>query len=211
MINEDLEVEELDPRVRRTRQLLQTALAELLQEKRFDELSITDISKRADLARVTFYQHYASKEALLLTLVSDFFEQMYGLWNTAVFQQIMASGHLDEATQLIPLHTPDPTQLQFIRVALEHTGTAVREMAVNSFLQAFAQSDLFTTDTEARLVATYHVSGMLALLEAYLRGELAMSVTTFQTATLVLMRLLFQEGVAGGILHEALTRVDEKA
>lgn len=205
MLNEDLVVEELDPRVRRTRQLLQTALAALLQEKPFDELSITDIAKRADLARVTFYQHYASKEALLLTLVSDFFAQMYGVWNKAMFQQFMASGQLEDATQLIPSTSPDPAQLQFIRVALEHTGTAVREMAINSFLQAFAHSNLFTTDTEARLVATYHVSGMLALLEAYLRGELAMSAATFQTATLALMRLLFQEGAMAGVLHEALT------
>lgn len=196
--------EELDPRVRRTRQLLQTALTELLQEKRFDELSITDITKRADLARVTFYQHYASKEALLLTLVSDFFEQMYEVVDTAVFQQFMASGQLEETTQLNTSQPLDPAQIHFIRVALEHTSTAVREMAINSFLRAFAQSNLFTTDTEAQFIATYHVSGMLALLEAYLQQELDISVTAFKTATLVVMRLLFQQGVASGVLHEAL-------
>ncbi|NJN53971.1 MAG: TetR/AcrR family transcriptional regulator [Anaerolineae bacterium] len=62
----------LDPRVRRTRRLLQDALIVLVQEKSFGEISITDISSQAGVARVTFYQHFESKEALLLWLISDF-------------------------------------------------------------------------------------------------------------------------------------------
>jgi AcrR family transcriptional regulator len=193
---------EVDPRVRRTRQLLQNALMSLLQEKSFAELSVTDITKRAEVARVTFYQHYASKEALLLTLVADFFAQMYGMLDTAVVQQWLTSGQ--SAIDIEALPPLDPAQMQLIRVALEYTNTAVRELAINSFTQAFAQSTLFTNPNEAQFVATYHVSGMLALLETYLLGDLPISAPAFQRGTLLLLRLLLQDGVATGMLVQAL-------
>jgi AcrR family transcriptional regulator len=55
----------LDPRVLRTRQLLQDALRRLLQEKEFDKISVQDITEAATLNRATFYAHYTDKFALL--------------------------------------------------------------------------------------------------------------------------------------------------
>lgn len=56
---------ELDPRVRRTRRLLQDALRELLREKRFASISVAEIAGRATVNRNTFYAHYPDKFALL--------------------------------------------------------------------------------------------------------------------------------------------------
>jgi len=55
----------LDPRVRRTRHLLQDALRKLLEEKEFDKISVQDITEVATLNRATFYAHYPDKFALL--------------------------------------------------------------------------------------------------------------------------------------------------
>jgi AcrR family transcriptional regulator len=55
----------LDPRVRRTRQLLRNALIELIPEKGYDSITIQDITDRATLNRATFYLHYRDKEDLL--------------------------------------------------------------------------------------------------------------------------------------------------
>jgi AcrR family transcriptional regulator len=63
-----MEVQEcarLDPRIRRTRDLLQNALRRLLQEKEFDKISVQDITEAATLNRATFYAHYPDKFALL--------------------------------------------------------------------------------------------------------------------------------------------------
>jgi AcrR family transcriptional regulator len=63
MLHEDCQ--RLDPRILRTRQLLQDSLRRLLQEKEFDKISVQDITEAATLNRATFYAHYTDKFALL--------------------------------------------------------------------------------------------------------------------------------------------------
>lgn len=55
-----------DPRQERTRQLLREALMALVAERPFEAITITDITRRARVARKTFYAHYADKDTLLI-------------------------------------------------------------------------------------------------------------------------------------------------
>ena len=55
-----------DRRVQRTRELLQKALVELLTERRYEAISIGDITERANVGRTTFYLHYTSKDDLFM-------------------------------------------------------------------------------------------------------------------------------------------------
>ena len=66
----------LDPRVRRTRQLLQDALRRLLEQKGFDNITVQDITEAATLNRATFYAHYPDKFALLEELIRVNFLQL---------------------------------------------------------------------------------------------------------------------------------------
>ena len=65
-----------DPRIRRTRQLLQGALLKLMQKKSFDEISVQDIAEAATVNRATFYDHYTDKFALLEALVAGGFHRL---------------------------------------------------------------------------------------------------------------------------------------
>jgi len=56
-----------DPRVKRTRQLLQQALMDLLQEKGLQAITVQDIAERATLNRATFYAHFTDKYDLIDT------------------------------------------------------------------------------------------------------------------------------------------------
>src|ERR1700682_4479369 len=66
----------LDPRIRRTRQLLQDALRKLLEQKGFDDITVQDITEAATLNRATFYAHYPDKFALLEELIRVSFLQL---------------------------------------------------------------------------------------------------------------------------------------
>jgi len=65
-----------DPRIRRTRQLLQGALRTLMQSKSFEEISVQDIAEEATVNRATFYDHYADKFALLDAMVAGGFHRL---------------------------------------------------------------------------------------------------------------------------------------
>jgi AcrR family transcriptional regulator len=65
-----------DPRIRRTRQLLQGALRNLMQSKNIDEISVQDITDAATVNRATFYDHYTDKYALLEAMVAGGFHML---------------------------------------------------------------------------------------------------------------------------------------
>jgi AcrR family transcriptional regulator len=70
------EAEATDPRIRRTRDLLQQALHKLLDSKDFDKISVQDITDAATVNRATFYAHYPDKFALLECLVASDFNSL---------------------------------------------------------------------------------------------------------------------------------------
>lgn len=68
--------EKQDRRSRRTRQLVTDAMAELLQEKRYEDITVRDILERANIGSSTFYAHYFDKEDVQASLIQQLFEQL---------------------------------------------------------------------------------------------------------------------------------------
>ncbi len=54
-----------DRRVQRTHDALRRAMTELIIEKGFEAISVSEIADRANVGRSTFYVHFADKEDLL--------------------------------------------------------------------------------------------------------------------------------------------------
>ena len=62
----------------RSRKLIRQAFMELLKEKTFEKITVTDIVNRADINRSTFYAHYPDVMGLLDEIqeeIISFFEQ----------------------------------------------------------------------------------------------------------------------------------------
>lgn len=56
---------EVDRRIRRTKKALEEALIALALEKEYDEITIQEITDRADIGYRTFFRHFSDKEELL--------------------------------------------------------------------------------------------------------------------------------------------------
>jgi AcrR family transcriptional regulator len=67
--------EKLDPRVKRTRALIEQAFMELLEEKEFQSITVQDVTERAEVNRATFYAHFPDKFALLEHFIRQSFRQ----------------------------------------------------------------------------------------------------------------------------------------
>lgn len=75
LLKQEPESKKMDPRIKRTRQLLQQALMDLMREKSFQAITVQDIAERATVNRVTFYAHFQDKYALLESTVREMIKQ----------------------------------------------------------------------------------------------------------------------------------------
>ena len=75
MLSNVMEEEKLDPRVKRTRNLILSAFDELLPDKGFQSLTVQDITDKAEINRATFYAHFADKYDLLDQSIRQTFKQ----------------------------------------------------------------------------------------------------------------------------------------
>lgn len=61
-----------DRRIRKTKKNLKNTLIDMLSDMPFEQISVTELCRRADISRITFYSHYNDKYAL----VDDIFQDM---------------------------------------------------------------------------------------------------------------------------------------
>jgi len=75
MLSNPREEEKLDPRVKRTRNLIVQSFGSLLAEKGFESISVQDVTDKAEVNRATFYAHFHDKYELLDYSISQMFRQ----------------------------------------------------------------------------------------------------------------------------------------
>ena len=193
-----------DPRIRRTQSLLQNALSKLLEEKQFRDISITDICNQADIARVTFYQHYENKEALLVASVTNFFASIHQGFDQSALDAYLETGNMSDIEPTNPMNLADQNQLRLIRVALQHAGAAVRKLTLASFLETYSQRETELNQREIQVLGTFYVGGMLTLLEQFLSDQLtSVSQAELQAATLMLLYASKQGVIQSNIFRDS--------
>lgn len=60
-----------DKRITKTKRSLKKALISMLSKEDFEHISITELCRRAEISRITFYSHYSDKYALLDDIFND--------------------------------------------------------------------------------------------------------------------------------------------
>ncbi len=71
---------------------LKNALIELLLEKKYSEITVADIAKKASVSRGTFYQHFLDKDDLATTIGNETSKRF---WN------ILSKGNLDKKDKIL--------------------------------------------------------------------------------------------------------------
>ena len=66
----------MDRRIVKTREAIRKAYLELITEKSASRISISELSRRANIDRKSFYLHYASPDEVLIEYVEDKFSMI---------------------------------------------------------------------------------------------------------------------------------------
>lgn len=69
-------INENDPRVKRTRELITNAFISVVSKKGFESITVKDITTAATINRATFYSHFTDKYDLLDTLIVEKFSEL---------------------------------------------------------------------------------------------------------------------------------------
>lgn len=77
-----------DRRVRKTRAQLRTALTALLREKEVKDITVRELTERADLNRGTFYCHYKDLFDMLEQVQTEMLEELTGVLNAYTPEQL---------------------------------------------------------------------------------------------------------------------------
>ncbi|KQY84142.1 TetR family transcriptional regulator [Paenibacillus sp. Root52] len=72
----------VDRRIRKSQEAIKMAVIHLMMEKAFDQITIQDISDRADVSRRTIYLHYMDKFDLLDQLIKEHIDDLRRICNS---------------------------------------------------------------------------------------------------------------------------------
>lgn len=73
----------------RSRRFIRQAFLELLQEKKLEKITVTDIVDRADINRSTFYAHFSDVRGLIEEMQREFVEQSLSLLQDSDFLELL--------------------------------------------------------------------------------------------------------------------------
>lgn len=75
----------------RSRKFIRQAFVDLLKEKKFEKITVTDIVNRADINRSTFYAHYSDVKSLLEEIQRELIERSFALIKEMDFLDLLKS------------------------------------------------------------------------------------------------------------------------
>lgn len=144
----------LDRRVQRTVQSLRTALLELIKQKNYDDISIEEITERANVGRATFYLHFKDKEDLLLEEFTEIMDVRAQALSEIPFSEWLADSDdgSGENKPLQPLllvfqHIHDHSELYYLPVQSANASKIVERIrkvtteAIVKFVEKKMQTD----------------------------------------------------------------------
>ena len=171
-----------DRRIERTRRMLSDALFALIVERGYDDITVQDITERANVGRATFYLHYKDKEILLSESLKQLVNELtkyvepntnspatYKTLSVRVFQHI-AQHHV------------------LYRALLGEAGPPIISIRMRRYLAELIQNYVILpvaargkSEVAPELLATHAAGSLLALLVWWLDNNLEQSAEEMGT------------------------------
>ncbi|MEU1994123.1 TetR family transcriptional regulator [Nocardia gamkensis] len=157
--------ERVDTRILRTRESLRAAVLELVADRDWSEISITDLTRHARVSRPTFYLHYASLDELAADALIERMRELTGRDDVTAG----ASGVPDWLVNFLSEVNADRTVYRRLLGARSVAGIA-REMVADRLAERVLRSRGEAV-TGVEEFAQFLAGGILGFLAYWLRSD----------------------------------------
>lgn len=163
-----------DRRIRRTQKLLGEALIELALEKGYKNITIQEVTERADIGYRTYFRHYAGLDELLIDVAKARLDDIYELLDLPKNEAVLASSvqQFQEIGRRLFEHIyENQTEFRFLlldnslRFVLDPVMKRARERAEENLRY------LPETTISAALAANHIIASAFSLMRWWLENE----------------------------------------
>lgn len=160
----------------RSRKLIRQALVDLLKEKRLEKITVTDVIKRADINRGTFYAHYQDTRAVIEQIENEVIEQLLEFLGEHRYKNFLQTPlpFLSSVSKYLE------EDLEFYRILMNSNGAELFLIKLKNIFVKHIEMDANIPEeikrSPAFLIRVHFVAGGLVnLYQVWFRGELDMS------------------------------------
>lgn len=155
-----------DRRLRKTKCAIQEAFLSLLMEKEFNDITITELAKRADIDRKTFYAHYTSLGDIVDDIKAGFLEEISRLISSDLnaftiqnfFRYLNEFHNQHEKLMYVIIH----------RVSMHPFIDSIKDAVYRLIIERFRQKPIPNiSEQEFSAITIYVVGGMENLYTAW--------------------------------------------
>jgi len=162
-----------DLRVIKTENLLYTTLMELLKEKSFEEIKVSDICNKALINRSTFYAHYNDKYELLMEFINSLKESLREAikdnekdFNTKEYYLKMI--------ELVLIHIEEQKDI-YSAVLINNRNSIVMDIFLDvinhDVNEKLAQDNFASERIPSKVISTFYIGAVISLCMEWLKNS----------------------------------------
>lgn len=168
-----------DRRVIRTKTALTRALFELLGEKEFSKISVTELAQRADVDRKTFYLHYHTVDEIL----EEFYEEALGRFQEGLEQEQSFDRQVDMPKFFRVLNGVMAEKMPLCRRLARGSGYTYFMERLRAILKGAVEDALRRrgnqSETHIRMCGEFYAAGIMRVYLEWLKGDLGLTEDEF--------------------------------
>ncbi|MBQ9507380.1 MAG: TetR family transcriptional regulator C-terminal domain-containing protein [Clostridia bacterium] len=161
-----------DRRVLYTKMFLKESLLELMKEKPVDKITPTELCRKANINRNTFYTHYYTPRDVLSEIESEFSTQIIdSLQNQFTSEDIAISEMLDEICRIIY------EKQEFCKILLSENGDAaffetIINLGKGVIIEGWRNQGVNLSDEKMEMFFSFIVNGSVALIRKWAASDM---------------------------------------
>lgn len=172
----------MDRRFVRTKKMIRNALSELVEEKGFNAISITEICDRADINRGTFYLHYTDKYDLLDKIENDVLDELEKQTSDIGYAYFLNDDYLNKpAPFLVKLFEYLKENVIFMKAVLGPKGDPLFQIKIKKIIETHLFDKKFGQLKKENLLVpeeyfiSYLISAHLGVIQQWFKSGMKKS------------------------------------